>query len=194
MAFLHSKNRTKICKINKMAKKPLLSCKNVFPMWFFLDLGGGIWSTKVDSDFRFVDRKCHILRIFCPIFAISGVPNMALPVPETKIRDHFYRPNTPRKPRKNHIGNTFSQLKSGFLAILFILDILVTFLECKKAIPIDFISSFAFITLSSSEMVYRINCLQRASCSTRLGSDLNRDITEKSHLKSWLLIGRIQGI
>ena len=55
-------------------------------------------------------------------------------------------------------------------------------------------SSFAFITLSSSEMVYRINCLQRASCLTRSGSDLDRDITVKGHLKSWLLIGRTQGI
>ena len=52
----------------------------------------------------------------------------------------------------------------------------------------------AFITLSSSEMVYRINCLQRASCLTRSGSDLDRDITVKGHLKSWLLIGRTQGI
>ena len=59
---------------------------------------------------------------------------MALPVTETKIRDHFYRPNTPPKPRKNHIGNTFLPLESGFLAILFILHILVPFLECKKAI------------------------------------------------------------
>ena len=50
-----------------------------------------------------------------------------------KNGDHFYRPNTPPKPKKNHIGNTFLPLESGFLAILFILHILVPFLECKKA-------------------------------------------------------------
>ena len=67
------------------------------------------------------------------IFAIWGGPKMALPVPETKIRDHFYRPNTPFKPRKNHFRNAFSPLESGLLAILFIWHILVLFLECKKA-------------------------------------------------------------
>ena len=59
---------------------------------------------------------------------------MALLVLETKIRDHFYRPNTPPKPKKNHIGNTFLPLESGFSAILFILHIFVSFLECKNAI------------------------------------------------------------
>ena len=39
---------------------------------------------------------------------------MVLPVPETKIREHFYRSNTPPKPEKNHIGNTFLPLESGF--------------------------------------------------------------------------------
>ena len=57
---------------------------------------------------------------------------MAFPVPKTKIRDHFYRPNYPPKPRKNHLGKAFLPLESGFLAILFILHILVAFLECKK--------------------------------------------------------------
>ena len=60
-------------------------------------------------------------------FAIWGVPKMVLPVPETKIRDHFYRPNTPPKRRKNHFGNAFSPLESVFLAILFILHILSRF-------------------------------------------------------------------
>ena len=68
------------------------------------------------------------------IFAILGVSKMVFPVPETKIRDHFYRPNTPPKPRKNHIGNTFLPLESGFSAILFILHIFVSFLECKNAV------------------------------------------------------------
>ena len=58
---------------------------------------------------------------------------MAFLVPEMKIRDHFYKPNYPPKPRKIHLGNAFSPLESGFLAILFILHILVPFLECKKA-------------------------------------------------------------
>ena len=68
-----------------------------------------------------------------PNFAILKVPKMAFLVPEMKIRDHFYRPNYPPKPKKNHLGNAFSPLESGFLAILFILHILVPFLECKKA-------------------------------------------------------------
>ena len=64
---------------------------------------------------------------------ILGVPKMTNPLLETKIRDHFYRPNTPPKPRKNHIGSKFPPLESVFLAILFILHISVSFLECKKA-------------------------------------------------------------
>ena len=43
----------------------------------------------------------------CAIFAIWGVPQMAFPVSERKIRDHFYRPNYPPKPRKNYLRNTF---------------------------------------------------------------------------------------
>ena len=61
------------------------------------------------------------------IFAIWGVPKMVLPVPETKIRDHFYRPNTPPKPGKNHLRIAFLSLESVFLAILFILHILSRF-------------------------------------------------------------------
>jgi len=94
-----------------------------------------LWTVEKTT---FRDQKCHFWyprnRKYCANYAILGVPKVALPVPETKIQDHFYRPNTPPKPRKNHIGNTFSQLESGFLAILFILHILVPFLECKKAI------------------------------------------------------------
>ena len=63
----------------------------------------------------------------CANFAIWGVPKMVLPVPETKIRDHFYRPNTPPKPRKKHLGIAFLSLESVFLAILFILHILSRF-------------------------------------------------------------------
>ena len=59
---------------------------------------------------------------------------MAFPVPETKIRDHFYKPNYPPKPRENHLGSGFWPLKSGFLAILIILHIFVPFLEFKKAV------------------------------------------------------------
>ena len=57
---------------------------------------------------------------YCAKYAILRVPEMALPVPETKIRPHFYRLNTPPKPRKNHIENAFLPLESGFLAILLI--------------------------------------------------------------------------
>ena len=59
-------------------------------------------------------------REYCAKYATLRVPEMALPVPEMKIRDHFYRPNTPPKPGKNHIRNAFLPLESGFLAILFI--------------------------------------------------------------------------
>ena len=38
--FLHSKNEAKVCKIFEMAKIPLSSGRNVFPMTFFLGLGG----------------------------------------------------------------------------------------------------------------------------------------------------------
>ena len=69
--------------------------------------------------------KMHVL-------AIWGVPKMALPMPETKIRDHFYKPNTPPKPSKNVIGNAFRPLESGILAISHILHILASFLECKN--------------------------------------------------------------
>ena len=69
-----------------------------------------------------------------PNFAILRVPKMAFLVPETKIRDHFYRPNYPPKPRKNHLGNAFWPLESGFLAILIILHIFAPFLEYKKAV------------------------------------------------------------
>ena len=65
----------------------------------------------------------------CAIFAILGVPKMAFPVYETKIRDHFYRP----KPRKNHLRNAFLYIETGVLAILLILHIFVPFLECKNA-------------------------------------------------------------
>ena len=57
---------------------------------------------------------------------------MALPMPETKNGDHFYRPNYPPKPRKNQLWNTFWPPKSGILAILHILHILASFLECKN--------------------------------------------------------------
>ena len=65
------------------------------------------------------------------VLAIWGVPKMALPMPETKIRDHFYKPNTPPKPSKNVIGNAFRPLESGILAISNILHILASFLELK---------------------------------------------------------------
>ena len=57
---------------------------------------------------------------------------MAFPVPETKIWDHFYKPNYSPKPRKNHFGNAFSPLESVFLAILFILHILSHFQSVKR--------------------------------------------------------------
>ena len=68
------------------------------------------------------------------ILAILGEPKMALPMPKTKNGDHFYRPNYPPKPRKNHLCNTFWPLESGILAILHILHILASFLECKRVI------------------------------------------------------------
>ena len=59
---------------------------------------------------------------------------MAFPVPETKIRDHFYRPNYPPKHRKYHLRNAILYIESVHLAILIILHIFVPFLECKNAI------------------------------------------------------------
>ena len=85
---------------------------------------GGNWSIKVVSDFRFGDWKCHFgyprNREYCANYAILGVPKMTLPVPETKIRDHFYRPNTPPKPKKNHFGNAFSPFESVFWPFYFL--------------------------------------------------------------------------
>ena len=52
--------------------------------------------------------------------AISGVPKMALLMPETENGDHFYKPNYPPKPRKNHLCNISWLLESGILAILHI--------------------------------------------------------------------------
>ena len=101
-----------------MAKKTLSSDKNAILMRFF------------DYDFliRFLVRpksqKLHI-------FAILGVQKMVLPVPETKIRDHFYRPNTPPKPRKKHLRIAFLSLESVFLAISFILLIFPCFYSVK---------------------------------------------------------------
>ena len=57
---------------------------------------------------------------------------MALSVAETKIQDHFYKPNNPPKPRKNVIGNAFRPFESGILAISHILHIFASFLECKN--------------------------------------------------------------
>ena len=68
-----------------------------------------------------------------PNFAILKVPKMAFPVPEMKIRDHFYRPNYPPKPRKNHLGNAILYIESGFSAISLFWHIFVPFSECKNA-------------------------------------------------------------
>ena len=72
MAFLHSKNGTKICKINKMAKKPILSCENVLPMWFFFGLGGYlVYKSGLRFSFRgpevpfLVPPKLQITRTIC---------------------------------------------------------------------------------------------------------------------------------
>jgi hypothetical protein len=67
-----------------------------------------------------------------PEINVLGVSKMALPVPEIENGDHFYRPNYPPKPRKNHLCNKFWPLESGILAILHILHILASFLECKS--------------------------------------------------------------
>ena len=37
---------------------------------------------------------------------------MTISVPATKIRDHFYKPNTPPKARENVISNVFRPLES----------------------------------------------------------------------------------
>ena len=66
-------------------------------------------------------------------FAILEVPKMAFPVPETKIRGHFYRPKDPPNCRKNHLRNAFLYICSEFWAILLILLIFGPFLECKSA-------------------------------------------------------------
>ena len=63
-----------------------------------------------------------------------GVSQMALLMPETKNGDHFYSPNYPPKPRKNHLCNTFWPLESGILAILHILHIFGSFLEGKMGV------------------------------------------------------------
>ena len=129
MAFLHSKNETKICYIKK-GQKTTFEWQKCVPNVIFPRFRGGIWSIKVVSDFRFGDPKCHFWYpqncIKCIKNTILGVPEMALLVPETKIRDHFYRPNTPPKPQKNHIGNAFLPLESGILAILFIQHVFVS--------------------------------------------------------------------
>ena len=66
---------------------------------FFLRFRGVIRSIKVVSVFRFGHQKCHFWYPQNPqeglILAILGVPKMALPMPEMKNGDHFYRPNYP---------------------------------------------------------------------------------------------------
>ena len=49
-----------------------------------------------------------------PKFAILGLPKMAFPVSETKIRDHFYKPHYPPKPRKITSETHFCTLKVVF--------------------------------------------------------------------------------
>ena len=54
--------------------------------------------------------------------AILGVPKMALVVPETKNGDHFYRPNYPPKPRKNHILATQNWYFGHFTHFCFVFE------------------------------------------------------------------------
>ena len=66
----------------------------------------------------FGDRKCHFgypqNRKWCAKYAILRVSEMALPVLETKIWDHFYRPNIPPKPRKITLGTHLCHSKVFF--------------------------------------------------------------------------------
>ena len=74
-------------------QKTTFELRKCAPNVIFPRFRGGIWFIKVVSDFRFGDRKCHFwyprICIFCAKYANPWVPKMALPVPETNIRDHF---------------------------------------------------------------------------------------------------------
>ena len=64
-----------------------------------------IFVSRTGSSIFWYPQNCK----YCAKYVILGVLEMALPVPETKIWDHFYRPNTPPKPRKNTSGSHFCQ-------------------------------------------------------------------------------------
>ena len=82
-------------------------------------------------EYRDLSKEPHLHLLNQRIFAIQGVPKMALPVPELKIRDHFYKANTPPKRRTNHFRIAFLSLESVLLAISFILHILSRFQSVK---------------------------------------------------------------
>ena len=67
--------------------------------------------------------QSQILRNICDL---GGTKNGTSGT-QTKIRDHFYKPNTSPKPGKNHLRIAFLSLESDFLAISFILHILSRF-------------------------------------------------------------------
>ena len=99
-SFLRNEQNFKVCL--KPTQKWQTHNTNIPPFW--VDVGVKKWSPfsiLVPQSLIFWYPKSGTLAIF----ADFGIPKRALPVLETKIWDHFYRPNYPPNPRKNHIGN-----------------------------------------------------------------------------------------
>ena len=66
------------------------------------------------------------------VWAILGVPKMALRVPESKFWDHFIYLIPPQNPQKDTLGSGIGPWKVIFGHFTFYIDILAPFLECKQ--------------------------------------------------------------
>ena len=105
--FLHSKTRPKYAKYVKQPKYHFRVVKMCSKGDFSQVQGGNqVYKSGLRFSFR-VPEMPFLVPPQHPEISILGVSEMALPVPEMKNGDHFYRPNYPPKPKKNHLWNPF---------------------------------------------------------------------------------------